>query len=345
MSSNQLKHLAASVEQRLEALFSERAAGPRTGLFAESPDSVLLEQLRDLTLRGGKRLRPALLASGAALFSAEALDDPAVIDAGAALELLHAYFLIHDDIMDEDETRRGGLSVHAALTRAEGDPKLGRDLAILTGDLASALHEGMLANLAAPAERRLAVARIFAEMHLEVVHGQTLDLLGNASAEEVATRKTASYTTIGPLTVGATLGGADPVQVAELAEIGRPLGVAFQIRDDVLGAFGKSTSTGKPVGTDLRAGKRTLLLEQALVLASTAERKTIEIALGRPEATDDEVRAATDALITCGARRACEGRITELVDRSLEALANGSYFDNGVRLLGELARVISQRNT
>lgn len=344
MSSQRLENLAASVEQRLEMLFDARAAGPRTGLFAESPPSELLDQVRDLTLRGGKRLRPALLAGGAALFSAEAFDDPAVIDAGAALELLHAYFLIHDDIMDEDETRRGGPSVHAALSAARGNSKLGRDLAILAGDLASALHESLLANLAAPPERRLAVSRIFAEMHLDVVHGQTLDLLGSAGAEEIASRKTASYTTVGPLTAGATLGGASHAQVAALAEIGRPLGVAFQIRDDLLGAFGDSSRTGKPVGTDLRSGKRTLLLEQALAVASAAEREAIETPLGRPEATDEEVSRATGALVSSGAKRICEERVEELVERALSSLASGPYLDDGVRLIGELASVISKRD-
>jgi geranylgeranyl diphosphate synthase type I len=344
MSANRLEDIAASVEQRLEQLFGERAAGPRTGLFAASPRSELLDQVRDLTLRGGKRLRPALLAGGASLFAPDAIEDPAVIDAGAALELLHAYFLIHDDIMDEDETRRGGLSVHAALTRDKGSPKLGRDLAILAGDLASALHEGLLANLRAAADRRIAVARIFAEMHLDVVHGQTLDLLGSAGAEEIASRKTASYTTVGPLTAGATLGGASDDQVAALADIGRPLGVAFQIRDDLLGAFGDSSRTGKPVGSDLRAGKRTLLLERALALSSARERSFIESALGRDDATDDEVAAATGALETCGARSACEERVDALVDRALGALASGPYLEGGVQLLDRLARVISQRD-
>ncbi|MBW2276095.1 MAG: polyprenyl synthetase family protein [Deltaproteobacteria bacterium] len=344
MTSSQLDNLAVAIERRLAALFRERSFGPRTGLFAAPPHSDLLDQVRDLTLRGGKRLRPALLAGGAALFEAEALGSPAVLDAGTALELLHAYFLIHDDIMDEDETRRGGPSVHAALTRDKGDPKLGRDLAILAGDLAAALHEGLLANLDAPVERRLLVTRIFAEMHLDVVHGQTLDLLGNASAEEVASRKTASYTTVGPLTAGAALGGADADQVAELAEIGRPLGVAFQIRDDLLGVFGEPGKTGKPVGTDLRIGKRTLLLERALTLASAEERQAIEDVLGRPDATAEDVAAAAQALTTCGAKSDCENRITELVDGALGSLTSGQYLEQGARLLSDLAGILSHRD-
>jgi len=345
MSSNQPNAIAAAVERRLVALFDDRAPGPRTGAFAPVPDSDLLDQVRQLTLRGGKRLRPALLAGGAALFDRNAFASPAVIDAGAALELLHAYFLIHDDIMDEDEVRRGGPSVHAALMRAKGDAKLGRDLAILAGDLAAALHEGLLANLEAPPARRQAIARIFAEMHLDVVHGQTLDLLGSASAEEVASRKTASYTTVGPLAAGATLGGADADQVARLAEIGRPLGVAFQIRDDLLGAFGRSDRTGKPVGTDLKSGKRTLLLEQVSSLAGPAERAAVDAVIARPEASDGEIARAVAALETSGARRACEDRISELVAGAIRSLEAGPYLEAGVRYIADLAHLIAERDS
>lgn len=345
MIDTQLTAIAGKIEARLERLFRDGAAEPRTGLFAAPSESELLDQVRDLTLRAGKRLRPALLVGGAALFEPEAIDDPAVIDAGAALELLHAYFLIHDDIMDEDETRRGGPSVHAALAEAKRDPKLGRDLAILAGDLAAALHEGLLANLAAHAERRLAISRIFAEMHLDVVHGQTLDLLGSADAEEVSRRKTASYTTVGPLTAGATLAGAGAGEVERLADIGRPLGVAFQIRDDLLGAFGSELKTGKPVGTDLRAGKRTVLLERALEISSAAERTAIERVVGDRDATDAAVAAATAAIESCGARRACEERIAKLLEGALNDLSTGGYRDEGVRLLTGLAHFLSRRET
>ena len=302
----------------------------------------LRARLLEFTARG-KLIRGSLVLAAAEAFGA-APSTPAYTVA-ASVELVQSFLLIHDDIMDEDETRRGGPSVHTALARAHGEAKLGRDLAILAGDLASSLHEGLLANLDAPADRRQLVARVFAEMHLDVVHGQTLDLLGSASAEEVASRKTASYTTVGPLTAGAALGGADASQVVALAGIGRPLGVAFQIRDDLLGAFGEPDKTGKPVGTDLLRGKRTVLLERALARADDPQRAAIESVIGRPDANDEQLAAATAALIDCGAKAECEERISELVSTAIRSLEQGLYLARGRQLISELATALSRRET
>jgi geranylgeranyl diphosphate synthase type I len=344
MTAEARKRIAARIEERLMRLFRAGAAEPRSSVFTAPPGSELLDQVRELTLRGGKRIRPALLTCGAALFEDGAEDDPAVIDAGAALELLHAYFLIHDDIMDDDSTRRGGPAVHAALAARTGSPKLGRDLAILAGDLAAALHEGLLANLPGSTDRRLRATRIFAEMHLDVVHGQTLDLLGRAGAEEVASRKTASYTTVGPLTAGAALGGAGDDEIELLAAIASPLGVAFQLRDDILGAFGSAESTGKPIGTDIRKGKKTLLIEEALARAGPDERAAIDAALGREDATVESIGAASDALRTSGALRACEDRITELVTGAMDLVRARSFREQGVELLTDLTDFLARRD-
>jgi len=343
MHDDTLNRIARAVEQRLELVFAEARSGHATGLFPGASRSMILDQVRDLTMRAGKRVRAALLVCGAALFDDQAAADPAVIDAAAAMELLHTYFLIHDDIMDDDPTRRGGPSVHAALGDRLGDGKLGRDLAILAGDLAVALHEGLLAGLAAPDGRRRMAARIFAEMHLDVVHGQTMDLLGTGDAEEVARRKTASYTTVGPLATGAALAGASEAEIERLAVIARPLGVAFQLRDDLLGAFGSSEVTGKPVGTDLRAGKATFLVQEGLRRADARQRAAIEAVLGTEDASAEAVGDAARALDRCGARRACEERIDQLVDGALADLARERYLPEGRLFLERIAGLVRQR--
>jgi len=347
MANDELKRIAARIEHRLVELFDAAAAGPSSGIFPTPLRTPVLEEVRELTLRGGKRLRAALVICGASLFDDGAEEEPAVIDAAAALELLHAYFLIHDDIMDDDATRRGGPSLHVALADRLGDPRLGRDLAILAGDLAAALHEGLVSRLDTAESRRRLAAAIFSEMHLDVVHGQTLDMLGQSDAEEVALRKTASYTTVGPLTIGAALGGASPDQLVELAAIAAPIGVAFQLRDDLLGAFGTSKVTGKPVGTDLRRGKRTFLLAQALKSSSAEERAAIEAVLGVADAPDDAVARATAALVSCGARRVCEQRCDRLVGGALEAIGAGGnrYRDGGKGLLIRLGELITKRDS
>jgi geranylgeranyl diphosphate synthase type I len=343
MHDDTLSRIAGAVEQRLERVFAEARAGHATGLFPGTSRSPILEQVRDLTLRSGKRVRAALLVCGAALFDDEAESNPGVIDAAAAMELLHSYFLIHDDIMDDDPTRRGGPAVHVALAALAGEEKLGRDLAILAGDLAVALHEGLLAGLPAPDERRRLATRIFAEMHLDVVHGQTMDLLGSGDAEEVARRKTASYTTVGPLAAGAALAGASEREIERLAGIARPLGVAFQLRDDLLGVFGSPERTGKPVGTDLRAGKATFLVREGLRRCDGAQRAAVEAVLGHEDADPLAVGEAAAILERCGARRACEERIDELVGGAVAELRQERYLDGGRKFLERVAALVRQR--
>jgi geranylgeranyl diphosphate synthase type I len=343
MFSETLKENAAAVEKRITSFFDDVSHTTISSLFDTRAGSLLLDEVRELTLRGGKRLRAALLINGAALFDDEAAGSPAVLDAAAALGLLHAYLLIHDDIMDGDDVRRGGPAVHAALAAALQDEELGQGLGILAGDLAAALSGLLLSRIDADPARHQRVTRIFTEMHLDVVHGQTLDMLGAADALEVAARKTASYTTVGPMAIGATLGGASAEEVAEIARLARPLGVAFQLRDDLLGTFGSSDTTGKPNDTDLKGGKRTYLLAEALERANDEQRRAIDAVLGVEGANDDEVDRARQALVDCGAKDACVSRIAEGVAEFVKGVAGGDYRDGGKRFLLGVARYIAER--
>ncbi|MCK9459198.1 MAG: polyprenyl synthetase family protein [Proteobacteria bacterium] len=336
-----LQRIAAAVEERLERLFRDDEDDP-CELFARRPAPMLLERVRDLTLRGGKRIRAALVYAGALLVDAAGGGATALCDAAAAMELLHTYFLIHDDIMDDDLVRRGGPSVHAALTAATGDAKLGRDLAILAGDLSVSLHERLIARLDIAEERRRRVASLFAGMHADVIHGQALDLLGGPS-EEVADHKTASYTTVGPIAIGAAIAGASPGDTARLAAIARPIGIAFQLRDDVIGAFGDPAITGKPRGSDLRSGKRTLLIQQALSRAGADERAALAAAFGRADASEGEIAAATRAIASSGAKRFCEERAADHVAGALAALEKSGFGAEGRAMIAHIARLAVTR--
>jgi geranylgeranyl diphosphate synthase type I len=289
-------------------------------------------------------VRPALLIQGAALFDPSVLKEPFIVDAAAAFELFHSYLLIHDDIMDNDDLRRGDMSVHAALANDIGDQDAGLSLGILAGDLAAALAGMLFASMDAAIERHQKASKIFADMHLDVVHGQTLDILGNSSAEDVATHKTASYTTIGPLTIGAALGGATDLEIKHLAELARPLGVAFQFSDDLLGTFGATDVTGKPTGKDLKAGKKTVLLEEGLKRADKSQRAAINKVLGREDAGDEEIESAKSALIECGAKDACKTLIRDLVGTFRDGLREASYASEGTQFLLDLASFIETRD-
>jgi len=343
MFNETLESIAVEVEKRLGSFFDEISFTTVSTLFDTRAGSLLLDEVRELTLRGGKRLRAALLVNGAALFDDEAARSQPVIDAAAALELLHAYLLIHDDIMDGDDIRRGGPAVHAALTAKMRDPEMGQGLGILAGDLASSMAHLLLARLDTEKDRHRRVIRIFSEMHLDVVHGQTLDMLGEADALEVASRKTASYTTVGPMALGATLGGASVEEVDKLAVLARPLGIAFQLRDDLLGTFGSADTTGKSTDTDLKTGKHTYLLAEGLRRADGDQRQAINSVLGREDADDKEIEKARQALVDSGAKDACISRIADGVAEFVRGVAAGGYREGGKSFLLGVARYIAER--
>jgi geranylgeranyl diphosphate synthase type I len=315
-----LKAVAPEVEQRLTALLDERVAKTRK-LGPEV--QALVREIRRLSLLGGKRLRPALVVAGFRAAGAQGDAGPA-LDAGVALELLHTYFLIHDDWMDQDAVRRGGPSVHVALAQRFGSEHMGNATAILAGDYAVALASEALANVDAPHGRLRDALRAFTDMQLFAVAGQQLDMVGSGrDVELVYSLKTGSYTVEGPLRLGALLGGAKPATLAALSRYAHPAGIAFQLRDDVLSLFGDPSQTGKPFASDLISGKRTLLLKLALERGKPAARATIERVLGNARAKESALRAALDAIRGSGALEQVEKRIKELSARALRELKRG----------------------
>ena len=264
--------------------------------------------LRDYLLRGGKRLRGALVLLGC---EAAGGDPDEAIDASLGLELLHAYLLIHDDFMDQDDTRRGGPTLHRAL----GGDHLAASLALLCGSLCEAWAYQLL-----PGRVQGAVAAVMEQ----VILGQMADLraplgpmLPAEAILDVQQRKTGSYTFELPLTVGAMLANAGDELLRKLSAYAGPLGVAFQIADDLLGSFGAPEVTGKPSGNDLREGKRTLLVARALEMATPADARRLREKLGQPDADVEELR---DILRRSGAYDAARAEADQLCRRALQAV-------------------------
>jgi geranylgeranyl diphosphate synthase type I len=292
------------------------------------------DALDRLMASGGKRFRAALTVAGYAAIRPRA-DRAAAVQAGAALELLHAYLLIQDDWMDDDATRRGGPSAHVALGAAYG-AAFGGASALLASDLAWGAAIELMTNIEATPARRIAALSVLMRCHQEVVFGQQLDVLraaegGTALAriaaatdiETVHALKTGSYTVTAPLLVGAALAGASPRQQRALERFGRPLGVAFQLRDDLLGVFGERAATGKPFAGDIRAGKRTAVTEWGDALGPRA-RRVFEAAFGNEDASAPALRAAARALDEAGARNRVDRRLRDrcaLADRRLAKMA------------------------
>ncbi len=311
------------VDGELASFVARRVVAAR----AHSGDvQVVVDALAALATRGGKRVRPVLLAAAYEACGGEGGASQVVL-AGLALELLQAYLLIHDDWMDDDDVRRGGPSVHAMLRIAFGSRRMGDSAAILAGDHASALAQEVLLAVPAPAERVLEAAQLFARIQEDVVYGQLLDLRAGGTGdapvapggvEAMHDLKTGSYTVRGPIALGAILAGATGDQRRALAEYAYPLGIAFQLRDDLLGTFGDAKTTGKPVGNDLRQGKRTALVAE---LAGDAEaQRLLPRVLGVEDAPDAEVEALLARIVSSGAKRRVEARLDALLAQSRAAL-------------------------
>ena len=333
----------ADVETALAATFDDakaraRSAGPRA--------HDVVRALAELATRGGKRLRAVLVAAGYEACGGEG-GASRVILAGVAIEVLQAYLLVHDDWMDQDDVRRGGPSVHASLRVVLGDTRLGDVAAILAGDYGVGLAQSTLLRVPLPAERVLEAAKVFARIQEDVVTGQVLDVLdvGHASGpvEVKHDLKTGSYTVRGPLALGAALAGASAEARKTLDGFASPLGVAFQLRDDLLGTFGDAKSTGKPIGTDLREGKRT-----ALVCEAEKDRDASRLlarVLGVADAPDDEVAALVARLEACGARARVETRIAGLLAEARAVLAASAFSAHARAVLEGAASALASRES
>ena len=337
---------AGKVDERLaEVLEGYRTEwGELDPLFNET-----IDLLSNLVLAGGKRVRPAMAYWGFVAAAGD-VDSPEIANLGAGLELLQAFALFHDDVMDGSPTRRGVPTAHVAAIahHQNGDwggeaRRYGEAIAILAGDVSLVLSDVLLADVNAD------VRRLWNELRIEVNLGQFLDVVGTArgdvpleTAERIVEYKTARYTIVRPLQMGAALAGRNDLEES-LGRIGTPLGVAFQLRDDLLGAFGSPEVTGKPVGDDLREGKPTPLLARARASASKSQNKLLELV--GTNLTPDQIAAVQAIFIDTGAKDAIENQIEELTHESLDAIARTPLSGDANHHLAELATFLASRSS
>jgi geranylgeranyl diphosphate synthase type I len=332
------------VDARLDDFFAKKLA------YADalSPRAQeLVGAVVELTMRGGKRLRPQLIYAGFRATTARetAHDWDAVASLGAAIELLQSYLLMQDDWMDDDDERRGGPSTHAAFARKVESPKLAASLAILASDVAIGFAVELLHATQFPPMRAVDALAAFTDMHFEVVCGQQLDLLGHADVSLTQQLKTGSYTVRGPVVLGAMLAGASDTQVQALERFALPLGVAFQLRDDLLGTFGKPAVTGKPVGHDLRKGKNTALVAEARRVFASDELASLDRVLGNAEATNAEVETLTRLFERSGVRAHVEAELRQRLTQAQRALRDATCLTpDGSGMLFELIERLAVRD-
>ncbi len=335
---------------------------PELGAFARTT--------RDLVLAGGKRLRPTFAYWGwRAVVGPEEPVDP-VLPALGALELLHTFALVHDDVMDNSATRRGGPTAHQIFAaqhisagRTGDAAQFGSASAILVGDLCMVLADQLLARSPLPPATLFAVRRGYDRMRIEAVAGQYLDVLGETQPDSwsverallVARHKTASYTVHRPLQFGLALAGPDTTHRVELDEVyrcyGEAVGEAFQLRDDLLGVYGDPDVTGKPAGDDLRSGKPTALLMLARQLATPAQGAALAIdpagavipANGPGGHYPVDVARMAQVIADTGAPDHVEELIRKRVDEGVSALADAPIDDHARAALTRLAVTATHR--
>lgn len=356
----QLIEVANKVDARLHAVLDQQsehwtAIDPRLG--------EAVDELARMTTSGGKRLRAAFAYwawrgyydSRPELCHRGDSNDPEelIVNLGAAFEFLQIFALIHDDIMDDSMTRRGATTIHvqnANRVTAEGwrgDPRrYGEGVAILVGDLGHVYADQLTNGISRRARQ------IWDELRIELNLGQYLDMRSAAAGElnletarSVAVFKSALYTIVRPLQLGVCL--HDPVDIQLLEQLdafGRPLGRAFQLRDDALGVLGDEATLGKPVGDDLREGKPTELVAYALANSSTAQAELLAM-VGRPDLSQDEVACLVKILHETGAVAHNENEIRSLVTAATEALARIDFDPTAKEALNAMAQYVAVRTT
>lgn len=344
--------LRASVQATLDDFLAEQAA-----ILSSISDDTLpfTTSLRQL-LAGGKRLRPSFCMWG--YLAAGGTDLPAALRASASLELLQACALVHDDVMDDSDTRRGHPAAHrrfATLHRGAGwlgDPdRFGDGAAILLGDLCLSWSDELLYRSGFAPEALARAKVVYDRMRTELMAGQYLDLLeqvrGGGSVERtllVVRYKSAKYTIERPLHLGAALAGGDGALADVLSAYGLPLGEAFQLRDDVLGVFGDPVETGKPAGDDLREGKRTLLVATAMERADAEQAARLREGVGDAHLTPGAIEELRMIVVATGALDEVERVIAERTAEAVAALDSPLVPAAAREALVELAAAATARS-
>jgi geranylgeranyl diphosphate synthase type I len=310
-----------------------------------------IDEIRRLVLSGGKRLRPAFCHWGY-VGAGGGDNDQIDIDAGAAFELMHAFALFHDDVMDDADSRRGQPTTHTVAAQQHAEQgwagesrRFGEGVAILVGDLAFVYADQLLE------EASIEASKIWNELRIELNIGQYLDILGGVSrtrdvvkSERICRYKSGKYTIERPLHLGAVLAAPERAEelLPHLSNYGLPLGDAFQMRDDVMGAFGDEAVTGKPVGGDLIEGKPTPLLARATRSATDAQRVVLEL-VGNPDLDAETIAKIQQVIIDTGGLDELEAHISELTESAVTSLDAAPIADVAKTELAALAEFVSQR--
>lgn len=351
MLKEELERIRALVHQRAAEVFEERRLAA-AGMGAFMGDFLLrLEE----SLKGGKAVRATLVMHGALACGAQ--ERPAFIDLALAMEMFHTYLLIHDDIIDQDDLRRGKPAFHAHYSLFQQDGYRPRDgahfgqaMAIMAGDILSSIGYDLVTKADMPPAARLAILEQVNRMLFETGAGEVLDVINDIA--EDATRghllkvhllKTCKYSFCSPLLIGAIAAGGSRKQMDLLESYALPIGVAYQLHDDLLGLFGDEAEIGKPIYSDLRQGKQTLLMIEARRRGNVDQRDYLTRILGRSDITVEEAENVKQIVKDTGAFDYSIQLADRFKNDALLPLDEAYFRASSVQLLQEMAEYIVKR--
>ncbi len=324
------------IDRRLSKYFNEKVQHAVTASETIEYVKELAERIKDYNLRGGKRIRPAFVVEGYKAVGGKDLD--AIYDAALAAETMEGFLLIHDDVMDRDEVRRGGRTVHSIYrdwyleridSSLEEAEHFGNSIAVNAGDIVFTLGYELLATARFDPALKVKAIKRYSTIARYTGYGQVLDLIIEKLPVEQVTEKhvmtvhkfkTSLYTVTGPLQIGVILAGGNEDQLKVMEEYGENVGIAFQVFDDILGMFGDEKKLGKPADSDLKEGKRTLLILKAFERADDEQKQKIKNALGNRNLTPEQLEEVRNIIKETGALDYSKQLCLELVEKGKKAL-------------------------
>ncbi len=331
----------SGVNRELKKFFKAKKQG---FLKIDARSGVLIDQIADLTLRGGDRIRPYFCWVGYQVAGGNEMKD--ILPALLALELFQSFALIHDDIMDHATTRRGGLTIHAYFTQNPRTQAQAGSFALLAGDLCAQWAQELMDRLSLDVSRQSAKTT-FHSMVEEVICGQTVEMWGmklenKSEILRMYEMKTASYCVEKPLIMGAILGGANQALIRALSQFGRRVGLAFQLKDDILGVFGNFIRLGKSTSNDITEGKWTYMMALTYQKSNTHDKRKLLTLLANKVTDVEDIGWVKRKIEVSGAKVSTEAKMRTLITQAKDQLAKSKLVEN--KLLYMLADWVIRRD-
>ncbi len=347
-----LDSLKNKVDEELKVFFDNKIKQIKN---QKKPDELLemTENVKDFILRSGKRIRPILFYCGYIIAGGK--DREKILKAAISVELIHSFLLIHDDIIDQDNFRHGGLSMHCSYknkykNKNKNSKHFEISMAIIVGDLAYNFGYEILAESNFSSDLKIKTIRKMNQIISNTASGEAADVELSVNSNfdtdkiiEMQKYKTAKYTIEGPLHLGAVLAGADEKFLKNISKFAIPLGIAFQIQDDIIGVFGDEQKIGKPVGSDIEEGKKTLLIAKAIEQADNEQKEILINLLGNAKINLKEIEKVREIIIKTGSLEHSQKIAGELIKTSKKRLEEMKILSQHQGFLNDLADFIVGR--